>query len=101
MDNLSGAHGETVIDVMVTLEWLGAVDGGVGYWIDPQVGLGPQYIESYITIITGRTYNSSLVHRECPTLSAVHIPMHSSSHIRSLRLTFHPGIPAHNMSVQN
>ena len=41
MDNLSGAHGGTVIDIMVTLGWLGAVDCGGGYWIDLQVGLGP------------------------------------------------------------
>ena len=37
MDNLSGAYGGTMIDIMVTLGWLGVVDCGEGYWIDPQV----------------------------------------------------------------
>ena len=41
MDNLLGANGGTVIDIIITLVWQGAVDCGGGYWIDPQVGLGP------------------------------------------------------------
>ena len=101
MDNLSGAHGETVIDVLVTLGWLGAVDGGGGYWIDQQVGVGLYYTKSGITIITGRTPNSSLFHWECSTRSTFHMLMYRSFYIRSLYLTLHMGMPGHNMFAQN
>ena len=53
------------------------------------------------TRITSETTNSSLLYRECPTLSAMCNLIYSLSKIRSVRPTFWMSIPARNMSAQN